>query len=194
MREDIKFDRFEVIVTPNIFSVDETQGIVDTIIPAETYDKAIKEMQDDIERVKDSPIANLYHYNVWEYDDEDDIIGVWVFDWKGNPIEDMDKWLENLPEEELQNPNETEYVMKQKEKLVTKLYWVSAIIQNEYDKKAWLCAMTDGVLSLDKAMEVIERTRENHKVLSAWVDVFDENKVKQTVFHECYINVFGNLM
>ena len=74
------------------------------------------------------------------------------------------------------------------------IYWVSAIIQNEHDKKAWLCAMTNGVLSLDKAMEVIERTRENHKVLSAWVDVYDKNKVKQTVFHECYINVFGDLM
>lgn len=71
-----------------------------------------------------------------------------------------------------------------------KKYWVSAIIQNKHDERAWLCAMTDCVLSLEKAKEVIERMRENHTVLSAWIDVFDENNIKQTVFHECYIDVF----
>lgn len=75
-----------------------------------------------------------------------------------------------------------------------KLYWVSAIIQNEGDKKPWLCTMTESVLSLDKAMEVIAYTRKNNTVLSAWVDVFDKNNIKQTVFHECYINVFGDLI
>ena len=28
-------------------------------------------------------------------------------------------------------------------------------------------------------------------MLSAWVDVFDEDNIKHIVFHECYINAFG---
>ena len=74
-----------------------------------------------------------------------------------------------------------------------KLYYVSAIIQNEGDTKPWLCAMTDSEIKLEDAMEVITRTRANHNVLSAWIDMFDENNVKQTVFHECYIDTFGNM-
>ena len=69
-----------------------------------------------------------------------------------------------------------------------KQYWVSAIIKDNEDKEPWLYAVTDGVLSFDKAMEVVNKTRENYIVLSAWIDVFDENGVKNTVFHECYIN------
>lgn len=74
-----------------------------------------------------------------------------------------------------------------------KSYYVSAIIQNEGDAKPWLCAMTDSEIKLEDAMEVIARTRANHNVLSAWIDMFDENNVKQTVFHECYIDTFGNM-
>lgn len=74
-----------------------------------------------------------------------------------------------------------------------KLYWVSAIIQNKGDDKPWLCAMTDSEIRLEDAMESISKARANHNVLSAWVDVFDENNVKQTIFHECYIDAFGNL-
>ena len=73
------------------------------------------------------------------------------------------------------------------------LYYVSAIIQNEGDAKPWLCAMTDSVISLENAMEVIARARTNHNVLSAWIDMFDENNVKQTVFYECYIDILGNI-
>ena len=73
-----------------------------------------------------------------------------------------------------------------------KRYWVSAIIQNKHDKKAWLCSMTDSVHSMERAMEVISTTRKNHTVLSAWVDVFNDGN-KETVFHECYINVFGDV-
>lgn len=74
-----------------------------------------------------------------------------------------------------------------------KLYYVSAIIQNEGDTKPWLCAMTDSEIKLEDAMKVIARARTNHNVLSAWIDMFDENNVKQTVFHECYINILGDI-
>ena len=72
-----------------------------------------------------------------------------------------------------------------------KQYWVSMIIQDESDKRAWLSAMSDSVLSIDKAMETIDKARKNYTVLSAWVDTFDENNTKQTVFHECYVNALG---
>ena len=73
------------------------------------------------------------------------------------------------------------------------LYYVSAIIQNEGDAKPWLCTMTDSIISLENAMEIIARARTNHNVLSAWIDMFDKNNVKQTVFHECYIDILGNI-
>lgn len=75
-----------------------------------------------------------------------------------------------------------------------KLYWVSAIIQNKDDRKPRLRAMSEGELSVDKAMRVIDRLKENHTVLSAWIDAFDENGIKETVYHDCYINAFGDLM
>lgn len=74
-----------------------------------------------------------------------------------------------------------------------KQYWVSAIIQNDEDKRAWLCAMNDSVCSIEQAMETINRARANHTVLSAWVDTFDENNDKETVFHECYVNIVGHV-
>ena len=75
-----------------------------------------------------------------------------------------------------------------------KLYWVSAIVQNKSDKDVWLCAMSEGELSMDKAMQVIDRLKEIDTILSAWIDVFDENGIKNTVYHECCIDEFGNLM
>ena len=74
-----------------------------------------------------------------------------------------------------------------------KLYWISAIIQNKDDEKPWLCSMYKGLTSLEKALEVVAHTKEIHTVLSAWIDTFDENMNKQIVFHECYIDIFGNV-
>lgn len=72
-----------------------------------------------------------------------------------------------------------------------KLYWVSAIIQNRGDSKPWLCSMNEGELDLNNAIKVVNRLKSNYNVLSAWVDVFDGDNIKHTVFHECYINAFG---
>lgn len=43
-------------------------------------------------------------------------------------------------------------------------------------------------------MEKIDFAKKYYVVLSAWVDSFDENNKRETVFHECYINAFGDLM
>ena len=48
--------------------------------------------------------------------------------------------------------------------------------------------------SIDKAKEVVNHLKENHTVLSVWIDTFDENNNKTTVFHDCYINAFGNII
>lgn len=55
-----------------------------------------------------------------------------------------------------------------------KLYWVSLLIQDTENSKPWLCAMTDSETSLESAMETIRMGRENYRVLSAWIDTFDE--------------------
>lgn len=71
------------------------------------------------------------------------------------------------------------------------LYWVSLLIQDTDKSKPWLCAMTDGCTSLDRAMDVISSCRKKYRVLSAWVDTFNSKNNKNTVFHECYVNSCG---
>ena len=70
-------------------------------------------------------------------------------------------------------------------------YWVSAIVQNEEDKRAWLSSKYESVHSMEEAMRAIKFARENFTVLSAWIDIFDDTGVKRTIFHECYVNVLG---
>ena len=72
-------------------------------------------------------------------------------------------------------------------------YWVSLIIQNKDDKRAWLCAMSNCEMSLENAMETINKAKARFVVLSAWVDTFDKNNEKHTVFHECYVNCIGQV-
>lgn len=74
-----------------------------------------------------------------------------------------------------------------------KFYWVSLLIQDSEHSRPWLSAMTDSCTSIEEAMDTIKRGRENYRVLSAWIDTFDENNVKQTVFHECYVNAIGKV-
>lgn len=74
-----------------------------------------------------------------------------------------------------------------------KLYWVSMIIQDGEGRRPWLCAFTDGISSLSVAIGRISIMREHHEVLTAWIDVFDEHNNKSTIFHECYVDVLGNV-
>ena len=74
-----------------------------------------------------------------------------------------------------------------------KLYYVSAIIQEKNDARAWMLPFHDCAFNLEKAMEQIEFMRANHTVLSVWVDCFDEKNKKSVVFHECYVDVLGRV-
>lgn len=85
------------------------------------------------------------------------------------------------------------YVHKLKRDLHYNNYWVSLLIQDDEKSKPYLISMTDSAAHLKDAIEIIERARKNYRVLSAWVDAFDENNSKITMFHECYVNVVGKV-
>lgn len=72
-----------------------------------------------------------------------------------------------------------------------KLYWVSCLVQ--YEGKSRHIGMLDPCLSMEKAIEIIKRTRENYEVLSAWIDTFDDDGNKHIEFHECYVDTVGNI-
>ena len=74
-----------------------------------------------------------------------------------------------------------------------KLYWVSLLIQDTEKSKPWVCAMSDGCISLEQALKTVQTGRQNYRVLYAWIDVFDDNNNKSTVFHECYVDAVGNI-
>ena len=65
------------------------------------------------------------------------------------------------------------------------------IIQNEHDKRAWLCPIAESVCDTNEAEDLILKARKQFTVLSAWIDIFDEDGVKETVYHECYVNPLG---
>lgn len=85
------------------------------------------------------------------------------------------------------------YIYQLKRDLNCNNYWVSLLIQDDEKSKPYLISMTDSTPHLKDAIEIIERGRKNYRVLSAWVDVFDENNTKITMFHECYVNVVGKV-
>lgn len=73
------------------------------------------------------------------------------------------------------------------------LYWVSCIIFDKGDRAPWKCSAYSSVTSYEEAMKLIDTYRKNHSVLSAWVDIFDSDMNKYTVFHECYVDALGNI-
>lgn len=72
-------------------------------------------------------------------------------------------------------------------------YWVSLLIQDNEHSEPWLAAMTDSCISMKEAMDTVNKGRENYRVLSAWIDTFDEDNKKTTVFHECYVDAIGKV-
>ena len=72
------------------------------------------------------------------------------------------------------------------------LFWVSLIIQEDEETKPWLCSKSTGFLKIEEAHKEIQFMRGHDRVISAWIDVY-ENEEKKTVFHECYIDTFGRI-
>lgn len=70
------------------------------------------------------------------------------------------------------------------------MYYVSLIIQNEFDARAWRCSCYDGCPSLDEAKRLVELIRNIHNVLAAWITDSANNKIR---FFECYVDITGNV-
>lgn len=72
-------------------------------------------------------------------------------------------------------------------------YWASGIAFDEKnDKKPWLWFCSECELSLEEAKRVIACAKENYNLISAWVDCLNENNESTVVYHECFIDAFGN--
>ena len=80
-------------------------------------------------------------------------------------------------------------VQKEFTSLCMKQYFSSCIIQNDNNRRAWLCSMYDSAYTMDEAKEKIEKTKKSNTVLCAWV----EDEKGNIVFHECYVNVAGQV-
>ena len=82
-------------------------------------------------------------------------------------------------------------IVKEKPKDNT-LYWVSYIVQEKVDDKPWVCALSSSS-SMQEALIAIKVGHKYHRILSAWIDVFDSDNNKTTIMHECYLDTMGNL-
>lgn len=71
------------------------------------------------------------------------------------------------------------------------LYWVSAIIND--NGKIVNIALSAGLPNYEKALESIEFWKEHYTVISAWIDIFDKNDKKETIYHECFVDSFGKI-
>jgi len=80
-----------------------------------------------------------------------------------------------------------------------KQYWVTFILRrtDKYTKetKVWSSPTSRSLNILSEAHREIRLMRENNDadVISAWIDTYDDNNNKTTVFHDCYINFVGNV-
>ena len=94
--------RFELLIVPNIYSVDD-KGIYDfyDVVPCNDYEEAIQIMKRDIKNTTNEELQKTIHYDVWEYDEEDNVINEWAFDCNGKKIDNFEEWIRNLTENEL---------------------------------------------------------------------------------------------
>lgn len=74
---------------------------------------------------------------------------------------------------------------------MTDTYWPCVMIQDAHDERAWMCGSYDCELTLEDALKVIEKHRENHVVLCAWVQKHRKKMFKNPVWFKCYTNALG---
>lgn len=70
------------------------------------------------------------------------------------------------------------------------MYYVSVIIQNKNDSRAWRCSDTEGCRDYDEAKDLVEKYRLENTVLAAWI--FD-NAVQKIRFFKCYVDIVGQV-
>jgi len=69
------------------------------------------------------------------------------------------------------------------------MYYISLIIQDESDARAWKCSAYGSYPNLDEAKQWIEFYRKGHCILAAWI-TDEKNKI---CFFECYVDIAGNV-
>lgn len=75
---------------------------------------------------------------------------------------------------------------------MNKKYWVSLLILDDFNKPVCFPMGTCNS-SLKESLGVIERSRKNFTVLSAWVYTYDGKGNKTTEFHDCYVDFSGKI-
>lgn len=66
------------------------------------------------------------------------------------------------------------------------LFWVSCLIQHPDADIPALCAMSDPCTSLEEAQAIVEKMKKRYTTHAAWIDTYDKQHNKTTVFHEYY--------
>jgi len=70
------------------------------------------------------------------------------------------------------------------------MYFVSCIIQNKKDERAWRCSAYEGCSTLQEAKELIETYRKTNTVLAAWIKDAAGKRIR---FFECYVDITGHV-
>ena len=70
------------------------------------------------------------------------------------------------------------------------MYYVSVIIQDENDKRAWRCSDCNGSSDFESAKELVEKYRSQHTVLTAWITDETGEKVR---YFKCYVDILGQV-
>lgn len=66
------------------------------------------------------------------------------------------------------------------------MYFVSCIVQDEKDPRAWKLSSCDGCPNFDSAKALVRKLRQEHTVLAAWIKASDRLR-----FFECYVDISG---
>lgn len=72
------------------------------------------------------------------------------------------------------------------------MYWVSCIIQNNPNEKAWLCPCSEGQLTEQAAHRVVDQYIKTFRCLSVWIDK-EDNGVMTTIWHKALVDAFGHV-
>lgn len=80
----MKEDRFEWLEVPNDFGTND-EAEIEIVCSFATYEEAYEDMMLHIKADEHLSTASDYHYDIWEYDDDDIVINEWQFDYHGNP-------------------------------------------------------------------------------------------------------------
>lgn len=72
-------------------------------------------------------------------------------------------------------------------------YWPHLLVQDENNGNVWLYASDEYKYDVESAKIFIEEGKKKYKVLTAWIDTFNADAERVTVYHECLVNIAGTM-